>query len=342
MSRIRIGIVGAGFGASSHLPALQHHPKFEVVAIASPARAERVAKETGVPHAFRSGAEMLAECELAAVAITSPPFTHHKEALAALAAGKHVLCEKPFALDVVQAESMRAAAANANTACGVAHEFRFVPQIQALKELAVNGHLGPLRNLEITHFRPSLRRDVARARSWWFERERGGGLAGAVLSHFIDQANWLIGAVPSSAQGFRRTANPQRHDEHGEFFSDVDDGVCAVLEYGSDIIARLCADGTVAVASHTTALHGETRTGVASGPTITDVTLYAVDGETTEELICKPSPYAGFARINENVPLLMELYDEFANAIDGKPNALPSFDDALATQRVLAAVGYGA
>ncbi len=336
----RIGIVGAGFGATSHLPALQNHPQFDVVAIASPHRAAEVAGRSNVPHAFRSCAEMLAGCEFDAVTVASPPAFHCEDVLRALQSGKHVLAEKPFATSLAAATRMVEAARLAGTACGVAHEFRFVPQAQALKELLANGHLGHLRNVEITLLRHTLRRDERRARSWWFERERGGGLAGAILSHLVDQADWLVGAAPLRAFGFHRTANPDRIDEQGGFASNVDDGAFALLEYRDGVAARLTADATAAVESYTCAAHGERRTAVASGPDIADLTLYAADREQTDELTCTASRYRQYARINGNVPLLMELYDEFAKAIEGRPNALPSFQEALATQEVLSAIGY--
>lgn len=341
MKRLRLGIVGAGFGAIGHLPALRNHPGFEVVAIASPSSAAAVAREANLPYAFASCEEMLVGCSLDVVTVASPPFAHAGNVLAALAAGKHVLCEKPFALGVADAQAMRDAARSAGTACGVTHEFRFVPQIHALKELASHGHLGELRDLEITLLRSTLRRNQRRARSWWFEAQRGGGLAGAVLSHMIDQAGWVSGYVPEQTLGLRRTANPEREDERGRFESTVDDGAFALLDYGNGFVARLTADGTTAVESYTCALHGEERTAVASGPTLTELTLYTVDADVTEELTCKPSRYDRYESLGPNVPPLMELYDELLKRIEGRPNALPSFDDALITQKALAAVGYG-
>lgn len=340
MKRYRTGIAGAGFGASSHLPALQNHPRFEVIAIASPRSAVEVARRENVPFAFGSCAEMLAACELDAVIVASPPFAHYDDVIAALALRKHVLCEKPFATSLAAAERMVEAALVAGTACGVVHEFRFVPQTHALKELIVNGHLAHVRQIEITMLRHTLRRHERRPRSWWFERERGGGLAGAILSHLIDQANWLSGRAPSQALGFHRTANPDRIDETGSFASNVDDGAFALLDYGNGLAGRCTADATASVESYTCAVHGEGLTAVASGPNIVELTLYSADREQTEELTCKPSPYQRFERINGNVPLLMELYDEFAKAIAGEPNILPSFAEALATQRALAAIGY--
>lgn len=341
MKRYRIGIVGAGFGATAHLPALINHPRFEAVAIASPSSASEIARRANIPYAFRSCAEMLAGCELDAVTVASPPFAHRDDVLAALADRKHVLAEKPFAVSVEDARAMYEMAKTAGTACGVSHEFRFVPQAAALKELVGNNHLGPLRDIEITLLRSTLRRlERDRSRGWWFERERGGGLAGAVLSHIIDQANWLAGRAALRTLGLLRTANPNRIDARGSFRSSADDGAFALIEYGDGLVARLCADATTAVESYTCAIHGEKRTAVASGPTITDLTLYATDRDETDELECKPSPYREFASINDNVPLLMELYDEFLKKIEGKPNALPSFEEALRTQESLAAIGY--
>ena len=341
MKRYTVGIVGAGFGVQAHLPALRSHSRFEVAALASPSSATRVAREQGIAHAFPSCAQMVAGVELDAVVIASPPFAHLEDVLAALERRRHVLCEKPLGMRVSDVETMLEASLAAGTACGVVHEFRFAPQAQALKELIDNGHLDPLRNLEITMLRTSLRRHERRPRSWWFERGRGGGLTGAVLSHLVDHANWLAGRRVERAVGFHRRANARRSDDAGEFESEVDDAGFALVQYADELVARVTADATTAVESYVCAAHGERRTAVASGPSILELALFAVDGDRTDELECKPSPYARFESLGANVPPLMELYDEFVRAMEGATNALPTFDDALATQRVLAAIGYG-
>jgi predicted dehydrogenase len=251
------------------------------------------------------------------------------------------MCEEPFALNVEEAEEMVAASRDAGTACGIAHEFRFVPQRQAIKELIVNGHLNPLREVEITHLTTFLREDsTARQRGWWFEREKGGGMANAIFSHLIDGANWAVGRAPHKTYGFLRTANKTRHDDRGEFVSTVDDGCFALLDYGDGLVARLTTDATEIVESFTFAVFAENRTAVASGPNAIDTTLYSIDADETNELQCKPSAYAKFASILPNVPYLMELYDEFVKQIETGESALPTFQDGLETQRVLAAIGY--
>lgn len=337
----RVGIVGSGFGVKVHLPAFAAHSRFEVVALASPNRAVDIARERGIPHAFISCADMLAGCELDAVSIAAPPFTHYDDVLAASAARKHILCEKPFALTVAQAEAMRDAGKAAGTACGVAHEFRWIPERVAIKELIVNGHLDPLREIEITQLAGWLRASGDRPRGWWFERQRGGGLAGALLSHIIDSATWLAGRPPVSSTGFIRTANPRRTDSDGSFESTVDDGAFALVDYGQGVVGRLTCDATSAVESFTLSAHGENRTAVASGAGMTELRLFSVDADETSELQCKPSQYAKFESINGNLPLFMHLLDAFVEHIETGRSDLPTFEEAVHTQRVLASIGYG-
>jgi predicted dehydrogenase len=337
----RIGISGAGFGVNVHLPALLAHPRFDVVALASPSSAERIAKERNIPHAYSSAREMIEGCDLDVVTVASPPFAHRDDVLAALDAGKHVVCEKPFALNVEEAEELVAASRDAGTACALSHEFRFVPERIAIKELIDNGHLAPLRNIEITQLSTWLRAENHdRARGWWFERSRGGGLAQAQFSHLIDAANWLAGRPPHRTSGFLRTANPVRRDASGEFKSTVDDGTFALLDYGDGLVARLCADATTAVESFTLAVHSERRTAVAGGKNAIETTLFSVDDDETNELQCKPSPHAKFASIHPQVPLMMDLYDDFARLIETGSSGLASFQDGLDTQRILAEIGY--
>ena len=336
----RIGIVGSGFGVKAHLPALVAHPRFDVVALASPNSAATIAAERGIPNSFRSCGEMLTGCDLDAVVISAPPFTHEDDVLASLAARKHILCEKPFALNVAQAQRMLDASLTAGTACGVSHEFRWVPQRMAIKELVANGHLDPVREIEMTHLMPVRRPEDLRPRGWLFEKSKGGGLSGALLSHVIDSANWIAGRPPLRVAGLSRIAVPQRQDDRGSFTSDTDDGAFAVLDYGRGLVARLTVDGTANVAQFTLAVHGGKRTAVASGTDLFDTQLFVIDDDEQSELECRPSPYAKLESLGGNVPLLCELYDEWIKQIENGNSELPTFAEALETQRVLAAVGY--
>ncbi|MFN2461443.1 MAG: Gfo/Idh/MocA family protein [Candidatus Velthaea sp.] len=338
----RVGIVGSSFGGAVHAPAYTLHPAFEVVAMASPTNAEPVAAERRIPRAFASTQAMLAEVELDVVSIASPPFDHYPSVLAALAAGAHVLCEKPFALSVAHAEEMVAAATRAGVACAVAHEFRYAPAETALKELLVNGHLADLREIEVTRFGNELRRDSGRPRSaWWFSRERGGGVGNSIVPHLVDLANWYAARRPKAVTGFSRTANVERSDAQGGFASDVADGVFALIDYGDGLVARVSADSTTSMNQSTIGLHAEGRTAVASGEFLIDMRLFSVEPDEQSELELAPSPYAKYASVAPNVPPFMALLDDFVRRIDSGGGEAPTFEDALHTQRVLAAAGYG-
>ncbi|MDB5028979.1 MAG: Oxidoreductase-like protein [Candidatus Eremiobacteraeota bacterium] len=343
MSKLRVGIVGAGFGGSVHAPAYALHPRFEVVAIASPSSAERIARERKIPHAFRSVEEMLAGVELDVVSVASPPFDHHRSVLAALAAEKHVLCEKPFALNVAQAEEMVAAAERAGTATALAFEFRYVPAVIAIKELIDNLHVGALREIEVARLsRELLERNTHRPYSWWFSRAKGGGVSNATMPHFFDMANFLAGRPPRTTVGLERTANPRRIGPDGKpFETDVADGAFSYVDYGNGLVARCSTDATTVVESTTIAVHGETRSAVANGTFFGDLNVYTIDEEEQDELEIAPSPYAKHEIVHGNLPFFLPLLDAFAERIDLGTPGVPTFADGLVTQRQLEAIGYG-
>jgi len=337
----KVGVVGSGFGGSVHVPAYKLHPKFEVVAIASPTRAAEIAKQRDIPHAFNSLEAMLANVELDVVSIASPPFAHHQQTIAALAFGKHVLCEKPFALTVAQAEEMIAAARIAGTATAVAHEFRYTPVRRAIKELIVNGHLGALRQIEVTAFATWLGAEVERGRGWWFDRKRGGGIAGAIGSHLIDTASWLAGRTPVHVTGRIRTAIPIRRDSEGPFTSTVDDGAFALIDYGEGLIARITVDGTMLISSSTVAVHGDQRAAVGNGQSLVESNLYLLEPDEQSELDLVEPTYARYESVHGNIPMFLELLDDFAAEIETKTSTVPTFAESLETMRVLATIGYG-
>ncbi len=342
MAKIRVGIVGSGFGGVVHAPAFHAHDGFELVAIASPNRAEAVAKERKIPNAFPSLEAMLDGIELDAVSISSPPFAHHDAVLLALSRKKHILCEKPLARTVAEAEEMVAAAKTSGKVTGVGFEFRFDPSRQALKELVTNNHLGPLREIEFTHLTTMLRRDGDRKRGWWFEYARGGGIIQAIGSHMIDSVTWLAGRPPRSYTGFSRTANTTRKDDAGEFTSNVADGMFGLLDFGDGLVGRITLDATNVVNSSTLAVYGEDRTAAAAGDSLAWSKLFTVDATETSEYELATSPYDSYKATQANVPLVLRMLDQFVAAIEGKPNTLPTFEDGLLVQRVMAKLGYEA
>ncbi|HVA89985.1 MAG TPA: Gfo/Idh/MocA family oxidoreductase [Chloroflexota bacterium] len=143
--RIRIGVIGAGtFAEEAHIPGIQAHRQGEVAALCArnQPRAAAMAARLGVPDVYTDYHELLARPDIEAVTIATPDVLHAPIALAALAAGKHVFCEKPLAMTVAQAEQMVAVAARADRIAMVGFTFRYTRALQTLRRLLGEGALG--------------------------------------------------------------------------------------------------------------------------------------------------------------------------------------------------------
>jgi predicted dehydrogenase len=321
------------------------HPAFEAFAIASPNRAAAIAAERNIPHAFASIEEMLAKVgdQLDVISIASPPFDHHRSVMAALAAGKHILCEKPFALDLVQAQEMAAAAERRGVATALAFEFRYMRAPRALRRLVVEGRLGLLREVEVLRLGKELRRGNARPRSsWWYDGQQGGGIANAFMPHLVDLAHFVTGRTPHASHGFIRTANPVRKDPTGGTYPMMaSDGAFALEDLGEGLVARVSVDATAAGEFSRVELRGETLTAIATGPALNDLTITVDDGSGPQPLALEPPLYTEPAGTPPNVLLFLGLLDDFARRIAGEKAPGATFADGLASQRVLDAIGYG-
>src|SRR5262249_44249226 len=183
---LKVGIIGTGFGSTVQIPAFRAHPRVEVVAVASgqPGKARKVADGFGIPHAFDAYAD-LGRAAPDLVSIPTPTYLHPPRAMAALAAGRHVLCEKPMALAVGQATEMLETAERAGVVHVIDHELRFNPNRRKVKRLIGEGFVGRPRHVLLT-FVGGGRRDPSLPWGWWYDAARGGGLLGAVGAHPID------------------------------------------------------------------------------------------------------------------------------------------------------------
>ena len=143
--RLKVGVVGVGFGAQVHIPAFQSED-LDVIAVT--ARREERAKETAekfnIPNFFSNYESMLELDDLDAVSIATPVHLHLPVVLAALNAGKHVICEKPFSTDQATAKQMLDAANESKQTAMIAHEFRFSSGRSRVKELIDEGYIGIL------------------------------------------------------------------------------------------------------------------------------------------------------------------------------------------------------
>ncbi len=157
MKKARIAIVGAGWWATTaHIPALKSHPDVELVAVQSRdrAKAERVARDFGVKHAFVSVAELLAVPELDGVIVSTTPNVHHAQAKAALERGLHVLVEKPMTFTVAEARELVELAAQKNLQLLISCPWHFTAHAIEARRLIQSGTLGKIKMISVLMTNP--------------------------------------------------------------------------------------------------------------------------------------------------------------------------------------------
>lgn len=203
MTKLRVGIVGAGGIAQAvHIPNyLKCGDDVEIVAIADVAkdRAAEVAEKNGIAHVFATVDEMLAGVELDAVSVCTPNKFHKSATIAALKAGCHVLCEKPPAMTVAEAEAMEKAATEAGKYLSFGFHYRHTKDVEALKRFIDAGELGDIYAGTAIALR---RRGIPGWGVFTNKELQGGGPLIDIGVHMLDTALYLMGyPEPVSVSG---------------------------------------------------------------------------------------------------------------------------------------------
>jgi predicted dehydrogenase len=191
---LRVGIVGMGFGAAVHLPAFEAQSDVEVVAVADngSGRAEELAaKHGGKLRVFNDGVSLAAWDGIDIVSIAAPPGEQESLVRAALVAGKHVLCEKPFCLGANAANELARLALERRLTGALFYEFRYDPGIKRLIEMVNAGEIGKVRHLAVK-WQTSGALDPQRVWSWRHDAAKGGGVMIDWFSHVADYASQII------------------------------------------------------------------------------------------------------------------------------------------------------
>jgi predicted dehydrogenase len=189
-------VVGTGFGILTHARAL-NAAGIEVRSLIGrdPEKTAKRAAMFGIAHATTDRAEAFARDDVDIVAVTTPPHAHAEVVLDAVAAGKHVLCEKPFARDRDEAVAMLRAAEDAGVVHLLGTEFRFGQGQALLTRTVRSGAIGAPRFALFMLQIPTLSDPTAEVPSWWDDASQGGGWLGAYGTHVIDQVRITIGEM---------------------------------------------------------------------------------------------------------------------------------------------------
>lgn len=346
---VRIGIIGTGGVAGYvHGPGLQRCPAAQIVALcdADAELAARRSREWGGAAVYPDYSTLLAQAEVDAVVIATPNHLHYPITLAAVAAGKHVLVEKPLGLNHAETVEMLQAAERAGVRHMTAFTYRFVPAMRYLKHLIDRGDLG-----EIRHFRSQRFQDWGTAALGWRQVRAwaGTGELGDMGSHRIDYGHLLVGPV-RRVMGWMKQFLAERVDPQGTVHpSDVEDwvgwiaefenGATGVFEMTKLAVARsrgshshdlVEINGTEATALYQLNRPHELIFGKRGGTLET----IAVPEEWLKTPVSTRDPHQGD-------PTLTFRYDqaaEFVDAILHHRPCVPSFADGVRSQAVLDAI----
>ncbi len=188
-------IFGTNVGLTIHAFALKG-AGVEVKALVGrdPDKTAERARFAGIPLALTSMEEALAVPDVDLVCVTTPPHTHLEIVKAALAAGKHVVCEKPFARDLAQAEEMLELARDSGLVHALGHEHRFDPWHSRAALAVREGLIGEPRMMTHILTLPLFAHKGTVVPEWWTDAGQGGGWLGAHAVHMFDTTRFLLGS----------------------------------------------------------------------------------------------------------------------------------------------------
>ena len=246
---LKIALLGAGwFGREGHLNNLVNIEDVEVIAACSKSKEDLDAAKGIVGDSLRTFGDWQQVLEIEdvdAVIVALPNHQHHVAAVAALEAGKHVLCEKPLGLSILQCNDIIEAAEAAGKVLQVGHEMRFQRLYEEMKRMIDEGAVGDLQVMWCREFRGPMRG------GWRSSEAMTGGTILEKNIHHIDLFNWVLDRKPLRvmAQGGTNVLTDREVLDNAQVLIEYEDGRRAVLElclfapYGGDCEIGVVGDG---------------------------------------------------------------------------------------------------
>ncbi|KOX20712.1 dehydrogenase [Saccharothrix sp. NRRL B-16348] len=360
---IGVGMVGHAFMGAVHSHAWRsvHRffdvpltPRLAVLGGRDPVRTKDAAAKYGWAAAETDWRALVARDDVGLVDICTPGDTHAEIALAALAAGKHVLCEKPLANTVAEAEAMAAAAEEAATRgvrSMVAFNYRRVPAIALARRMVAEGRIGEIRHVRAVYLQDWLS-DPASPMTWRLRKEKAGsGALGDLGAHIVDAAQYVTGDLITGVSATTETFVRSRPDEDGVGVGEVtvDDAAVFLARFSSGALGTF--EATRYALGRKNAMRLEvngTRGSLAFDfEAMNELSVYSADDGSAAGfrriLVTEADhPYVGAwwppgHLLGYEHTFTHEAAD-FLTAIGGGVDPAPSFADGLRVQRVLAAV----
>lgn len=217
-SSLRAGVIGAGFIGPVHIEALKRLGVQVTAVCGSDRSAQAVADRFGAPKAIggHNAAALIALPEVDVVHITSPNRRHYEQALAALRAGKHCVCEKPLAMNSRETAALVRAAESAGRVFAVSYNIRFYPAILQLRAMAARGDFGRILHVGGSYLQDWLLHEDDY--NWRLQVSEGGALRAVadIGTHWLDAASFVLGSPVAEVFADLATVHPRRRRPVGE------------------------------------------------------------------------------------------------------------------------------
>ncbi|WP_127143916.1 Gfo/Idh/MocA family protein [Pelagibacterium montanilacus] len=249
MKTLRFGFIGAGFMGKAHAQAIRALPicfpdlevdlQLQAVAASSAATAKVAARRFGFAEVEEDWRTLIAREDIDVVSILTPNHLHHEMALAAAAAGKHILLEKPMAMTVAQCEEMEAAAQKAGVRTMLCFNYRRTPAVIHARAVIDQGWLGRPRAFRGRYLQDWLADPDAPVNWRLAGSSAGSGTLGDIGSHVVDFAHYLLGDIDRVSAMLRTWVAERPSDGGGRQAVDVDDEVMCMLEFANGAIGSI-------------------------------------------------------------------------------------------------------
>ena len=339
-------MVGTGFGCLTHVRALRQ-AGFEIRALVGrdPRRTAERARRFEIPLAVTSLSEALEHPGVDAVTIATPPATHSPLVLEAVEAGKHVVCEKPFAMNTAEAEGMLAAAEQKQVVHLIGTEFRFATSQALLRRAVAEGAVGEPRLATFMLHMPLLADPAAEVPDWWSDARQGGGWLGAHAIHVVDQVRSTLGEFADVSAGLNVVSDRQwsAEDSYTVRFRTVT-GVEGVMQssagaYGDILVATRVAGNRGTCGIQGDAVFLPDAHGTRELPVPDDLRTPPADPPPTDMLV---TAYDWMHSTGIDMGPYTRLFETFRDLIQGLPVAADpapaTFVDGVASMVVLDAI----
>jgi predicted dehydrogenase len=353
---LRVGIVGVGWGTVVHLPAFQAATGFDVVGVCArtASKLEGIQHEHHIEFVSTDWREFVRRDDLDLISVAAPVTLHHPITLAALDAGKHVICEKPLALTAQECREMVDAAEHSGRATATCFELRWLPDRSRVRQLVRAGRVGRPYSVRLwqsgSYWHPTRKLQEL----WMYDVDEGGGYLNGLLSHDIDFVCSLFGRPVEICAEVHTSVPTRPLPDGGTLDVTADDTSTLLLRLDSGAVAVISASVVgihSAPGAHFEAFgeHGSIvgplgarhqRGSLAAG-TVDDQGLADVEPDDRRPTHDDIIPERGAAALIRAMGVMLE--DWAPQLMGGEPvNPIPSFDDGLMVQRVIEAARMSA